>query len=484
MNTITSTGNSRRHLSLVIAICAFALAVGSGPTNACTCLIVGKKKSATGRVIVGHAEDFGGNTAQRMFRVEAATHQPGDMYRSYVGMEIPQPAETFSYIGCKAFDRDSVLGDLSTGINQHFVAVVQNEAWTRDISRDVDLKTLTKGGILFDDLTRLALERARTAREGVRIIGEMSEKYGLAHDPGAIYGVGDPNEGWWVEVVPDGQWLAVRVPDDCAEMRANCFRFGVVNLDDSENVMHSKDLVDYAVKKGWYDPAKDGPFNFSKVYGHPESLEAHSNQLRHKMSEQMLGGDKLMGISDALGFVRSTYEGLEGRKVDPVTGSPFRTGDRTISSMYTEMGFVADLDNTMPAEIGVCGWWAISCPATGVFIPWHLGNTKFPEAYQIGTDVYDSQSAYWKFVEIARLTDWKFNLLYPMTLSTWKEFENKELAEEAQARSKAYELWKNNGSAAATDYLTEYSNTKAVEALRMADELLAKMKTKAFYETD
>ncbi|NCD34912.1 MAG: hypothetical protein EOL87_16030 [Spartobacteria bacterium] len=74
------------------------------------------------------------------------------------------------------------------------------------------------------------------------------------------------------------------------------------------------------------------------------------------MSEQLLGVDDKMSFTDALEFIRSTYEGCENRIVDPVTGLPFRTADRTISSMYTEMGFVADLSNTLPAEIGACSW--------------------------------------------------------------------------------------------------------------------------------
>lgn len=479
--------NKRRFISIlrisasIFLIGAFA---GEYQTHACTSLIVGKEKSKTGRVIIGHAEDFGSNTAHLMFKAESVSHKPGDLFFSFVGTEIPQPAETYAYIACKAFNRSACPGDLNTGINQKFVAVVQNEAWTRDIPRNADLNTYTQGRLLFDDLTRLVLERANTAREAVLIIGGMSEKYGLVYDPGAIYGVADPTEGWWIEVVPDGHWLATRVPDDSAEMRANCFRCGPVDLNDSENVMHSQGLVDYAIHKGWYDPAADGSFSFSTVFGHPASLQDEENLSRHRMSEQLLGGDDKMSFTDALAFIRSTYEGCENRIVDPVTGSPFRTADRTISSMYTEMGFVADLNNTLPAEIGACGWWALSCPATGIFLPWFLATTEFPDAFLKGTDTYDSRSAYWKFVEIARLTDWKYNLLYPLVSSTRNEFENNVLAEQPAVREKANQLFKNRGALEAASFLTDYSNTTALEALKVADELLVQMKTRGFEEFD
>ena len=61
-----------------------------------------------------------------------------------------------------------------------------------------------KGLIDCETLTRLMLERATTAREAIRIGGELIEKYGWC-DVGEALTIADPNEVWLMEIVGPGQ---------------------------------------------------------------------------------------------------------------------------------------------------------------------------------------------------------------------------------------------------------------------------------------
>ncbi len=41
------------------------------------------------------------------------------------------------------------------------------------------------------------------------------------------------------------------------------------DLHDTENVIASRGLVEYAISRGWYDPAEGRPFSFREVHGAP-----------------------------------------------------------------------------------------------------------------------------------------------------------------------------------------------------------------------
>ena len=40
--------------------------------------------------------------------------------------------------------------------------------------------------------------------------------------------------------------------------------------------MGSPDIVEYAAKNGWYDEAKDGPFDFKKAFDRPCGRRSHA----------------------------------------------------------------------------------------------------------------------------------------------------------------------------------------------------------------
>ena len=90
---------------------------------------------------------------------------------------------------------------------------------------------------------------ARSAREAVKIIGEAVEQFGYKGS-GRTYSVADPEEGWIVSVVKGRHWVAQRVPDDKVMAIPNYYTITKVDLEDTENFMGSKDIVDYAISRG------------------------------------------------------------------------------------------------------------------------------------------------------------------------------------------------------------------------------------------
>ncbi len=118
----------------------------------------------------------------------------------------------------------------------------------------------------------LVLERCMTAREGIELVGKLTDEYGARTDN---YIIADPNEAWFYEEYRGNLWAAVRVPDDSFVVQANTVRIDRVAFDDPANFLASDNLVSFAVEKGLYDPNSGEPFNPSKVYG------AQTGKVRH-----------------------------------------------------------------------------------------------------------------------------------------------------------------------------------------------------------
>jgi len=186
----------------------------------CSSIIVGKMATKDGSVLLAHNEDLANYSAHHYMYRTRITHEKGKVFNSYWGAKIPQVDETYAYSATKIFDKDYVPGDITSGINEHQVAVANNMSYRRD----APLELPAKGRIIWTELTQLALERSKTAREAVKVIGDLVHAYKLGSDSGAMFAVVDTREGRWVEVTLEGQWVAQRVPDNGISVRANIFR--------------------------------------------------------------------------------------------------------------------------------------------------------------------------------------------------------------------------------------------------------------------
>jgi len=452
------------------------------PIFACTTIIVGKELTKDGSVLVAHNEELGDNAAQIYTYVPRKVFEEGEVYTFLSGAAIPQPAETFAYIGSRIFDKEYYPGDFTTGINEYQVTVANNMAWTRDYADENDDPwEVNDSGVIWTEFTQLVLERAKTAREGVILMGYLVENYGLTGDPGTMYAIADPTEGWWIEIAQGGQWIAQRVPDNAASMRANTFRIGEVNLNDKQNVLYSPDLLKYAEEKGWYKPKDKKPFNFAQVYGDPKYLDHPNNIVRHEMIDGKLKEiGKNFTARDLMKILRWHYEGTEMDKTDGYAISPHdrqATGRRPVCNLSTEVSSVAQLRGWLPAEIGGVLWLNMGTPCSGVYIPYNMGTKEFALPFTEAADKYSPDSAYWTFFDLTMMTDLNYEEFHEIVHSHWVAFEENALALQPAVDTQALVLYRQRGTDAASDFLTWYSKALANQAFLDAKDLVSKLKT-------
>jgi membrane dipeptidase len=379
------------------------------PCDACFSIVVGKDASSDGCVLVGHNEDDGAPQIVNHHKVPRRTYPPGATVTLRDGGILEQVPETWSYLWSEM--PGMLFSD--SYINEWGVTVCSDNCPSRE-----DRPKRTAGGIGWD-LRRLVAERARTAREGVLLAGALVERFGYV-DSGRTYVIADPREGWLLCAVNGKHWLARRVPDDEVAMVANTYTVRKVVLEDGENVLASKDILEYAKSRGWYDPTV-GTFDFAAIYANPQAASHPNNTGRqwsglcYVASEPLTPGPDLpfsvvprskLSAADVMQILRHDKE-MESSPVP--ADSPFIC---SLCSGATQTSFVAQLRTGVPTEIGVVYWVCLASPRTSFYIPFHFGIADFPLGYRLESErpgsreydakvqakfVADPQQAFWTF---------------------------------------------------------------------------------------
>jgi dipeptidase len=373
---------------LLVAICAVVFVV-PGAAAGCFTVVVGKDASADGYVIMAHNEDDGPPQIVNHSKVPRRTHLPGERVRLLNGGELAQVAETWAYI----WSQMPGLRFSDSYLNEWGVCIASDACPSRE-----DRPELTDGGISYM-LRRLVAERARTAREGVDLAGELVERFGY-DSSGRTYTICDPEEGWFFCAVNGKHWLAWRVPDGEVAVVANTFTVHDIDLEDPDHCLASADIIGYAASRGWYDPAGDGTLDFAAVYADSAAAADSSNfcrqwgGLRLICAEPIPLGPRLptsvvprqkMDVPAVMQVLRDHYEGTDLRGSSAEGRSPHEGSLATICNSATQTSFVVQLRRGMPLDVGVVYWVCLSSPCTSFYIPFHLGIAGFPPGYAAGS---------------------------------------------------------------------------------------------------
>ncbi len=480
-----------RHIYFVLPVLLIVWQWGGSPVFSqddqmnCYSVLAGRKATVNGAVLFAHNEDDGGRQVVRWFRVPAQDHGNKEKIVLHKGARVPQVAHTVAYLWLEMPGMK-----FSDGFMNEYGVVIASDACS---SRE-DRPSLTHGGITWN-LRRLMAERAHSAREAVKIGGALVEKYGYASS-GRTYCIAGPREAWMLSVVNGKHWVAARIPDDQVAIIPNYYTITRIDLKDTVNFYGSADLIDYAIKRGWYDPAKDGAFSFRKVYGNPSNQANRRNITREWGGLRHLAGKKYaleetfpfsfvpakkLKPEDLMAVLRDHYEGTPLDLTDGYKkGSPHYTKERTICTSATQYGFVAELRSNMPPEIGAVMWLAPRRPCTQAFTPWYAGITRVPADYDGGdwkkalehhldkdTTLYvpSKAPAYYSFSAFSEKADEDYAKVITKVRPANKKFETDLMKNRGNFERMILPLL-NSDKAKALEMLTKYTGQLAEENLK------------------
>lgn len=488
-----------------------AMLLASSGAFACSNLIVGKKASVDGSVMVSYnADDYG--MFGHLCHYPAGTHPKGTMRQIYdwdSGVyhgEIEEAPVTYNVIG---------------NINEFQLSIGETTYGGRE-------EMVDSTGILdYGSLIYVTLQRAKTAREAISVMTSLVEKYGY-NSEGETFSICDPNEAWIMEMQGTGAgskgvvWVAMRIPDDAICAHANQSRIGKFNMKDKKNVLYSKNVISYARKMGWFN-GKDSEFSWKNTYAFPDfsgrrfcdarvwSFFNHYAEGFDRYLPWALGKDKnaedmplwivpnrKLSVADVENGMRDHYEGtalaLDTTSIGGgIYEMPYRPtpltftvdgkqyfNERPISTQQTAFTFVSQLRSWLPREIGGVLWFGNDDANMVAYTPVYCGNTKQPTCYNTkGADAvtFSADNAFWLCNMVSNMVYPRYSQLFPELKAVRDSLETSYFANQTSIEKQAADLYQTD-KAAALKLLNNYSNAKADEMLanwkRLATRIIVK----------
>ncbi len=462
----------------------------AAPCKGCFSIVAGKDASVDGYVIMAHNEDDTIPQIVSHHKIPRRKHSRGEKVKLLNGGQLNQVEQTWAYIWSEM--PGMLFSD--SYINEWGVSITSDNCPSRE-----DKPRITDGGIGYM-LRRLVAERAKTAREGVLLAGRLVERFGYI-DSGRTYIICDPDEGWLFSVVNGKHWLAKRVPDKQVAMIANTYTIHQVDLSDRDNFLASKDIVKYAVSRGWYKPEKDGPFDFARAYANPKSASSLSN-----FDRQWSGLSYVIAKPIPLG-PNLPFSVVPKQKVDVAqikqilrhdndakilqSSSLTENTDKSACAICrgsTQTSFVAQLRRNIPLDIGIVYWVCLAPPRTSFYIPFHFGISDFPAGFSSkserpsiisynervnSTFRADPLQAFWTFSNFYNKVQGTSTQTITRIKAQAEQIENNALSLQRPLEETACRLYPED-KATAMRILANYSNGLYLSSMEAMDRVLSK----------
>ncbi len=472
---------------------------------ACTNFLVTKGASVDGSTFISFAADshvlYG-----ELYHWPAATYEKGamlDVYEWDTGKflgQIKQAEETYNVVG---------------NMNEFQVAIGETTYGGRSELGSQEGAIVDYGSLMY-----IALQRSKSAREAIKVMGELVSEYGY-YSVGESFSISDPDEVWIFEMIGKGEgnkgavWVALRVPDGYVCAHANQARITTFPLADGKKsitfnnidkifepeveCVYADDVITFAREKEYFD-GNDEEFSFSDTYAPVSFGGARFCEVRvwsffrsvkegmdkyydyasgHNLKDRMplwIKPDRKVAVEDVMDYMRDHLEGTPldmtkdmgaGAFENPYRWRPLTwqvddevyCNERATATQQTGFIFVTQSRSWLPDEIGGIFWFGVDDAANTVFVPMYSSITKVPEAYARGNGSmmeFTFDAAFWVFNLVSNFAYTRYNLIHPEIRAEQTKLEWKFLEETKEMDKKALALHENS-SEDAVALLTEYS---------------------------
>ena len=463
---------------------------------ACTNLIVGKKASADGSVIVSYSADSYG-----MFGF--LCHYPAAINESGVMRDIYE-WDTGKYLGQikEAKQTYNVIGNM----NEFQVTIGETTFGGRP-------ELVDSTGIMdYGSLIYVALQRSRTAKEAIKVMTDLVKEYGY-YSSGESFTVADPNEAWILEMIGKGPgvkgavWVAVRIPDDCIAAHANQSRIHKFDMNDKNNCLYSPDVISFAREKGYFSGMNKDfsfadaycPLDFSGLRACEARVWSFFNMYNKTIGKAYLSyiegtskepmplyikPDRKISVRDVQQAMRDHYEGTPLDITSDPGAGPFKTpyrlspltfqvegeeyfNERPISTQQSGFTFVAQMRSTMPDVIGGVLWFGVDDANMTVFTPVYCNTDRVPDVYAEGEGdcvTFSWNSAFWIYNWVAGMVRPRYSLMIDDMRQVQKKLEDTYSQAQEGVESVALKMYADDPEKA-KDFLTRYTQMTAQAAV-------------------
>jgi len=364
---------------------------------------------------------------------------------------------------------------------------------------------------------RFALQRAKTAREAIKVMAELVKEYGYA-STGESFSIADPKEAWIMEMIGPGpggkgaHWVALRIPDGYISAHANMSRIGEFPLNDPENCMYSANVISFAGEKGYYNKKSKKPFSFRYAYDPPEPSSLRTcaarvwSMFRRSAPSQnfspnfqrgkkgatpyplWIKPDQKLSLQDVMNIMRDHYEGTDFDMTKGIDAGPFGcpvrcrgltwevdgveySWERPISTQQTGFSFISQSRAWLPNAVGGVYWYGVDDTYTTCYIPLYCCIQDLPKPFTVGDlQKFSWDSAWWVFNFVANYANLKYSYMVQDIQKIQTALEGKFLSLQPAIEKIALELYKTDPKLM-VQYLTNYSVSQGEQVVKRWIEL-------------
>ncbi len=389
--------------------------------SACTTVLVGKKASIDGSVLIARNEDFHTAISPKIFVLEKAVNEAGRIYKSEnTGVKVALPAKAYRYTSVpQAYPHDKENHGLygEAGINEKNIAVSSTESVYGN-SKVLSYDPLVKEGIAEDAINDIVLPYIDSAREGVKFLGKLIAEHGSAEGNGILFA--DTEEAWYMEIPCGHHWAAVRIPDDCYAVAPNQVSIEKIDFKKPAEFMWSEGIQDF-VKKYNLNPDKTG-FNFRHIFGTSSEQDRVYNTPRAWFAQKYLNPEieqsptsnnipfiqkasRLISVEDIEYILSSHYDETEFDPLGSGNTEYEKTRFRAISLSRTAESHILQLRPNTPKGTEGIKWLAMGTTAFVPYVPFFTNVLDTPLAYKRMTKRVSTDNAYWLFKLIGHFVE-------------------------------------------------------------------------------
>jgi dipeptidase len=490
---------------------------------ACTNFIITKGASTDGSVMVSYSADSHALYGE-LYHWPAKKYAKGEKLQiwewdtgKYLG-EIDQVEQTYNVVG---------------NVNEFQLAIGETTFTGRE-------ELCLPNGIMdYGSLIYTTLQRAKTAREAIKVLTDLVEEYGYA-STGETFSICDKNEAWLLELIGKGEgkkgavWVALLIPDGYVSSHANqaritTFKYQKKNdwFNPKQTVFNSKDVISFAREMKYFD-GKDSEFSFSDTYApvdfggarfceirvwaffnainsgmdqYWDYAKGHIKRGNHGYATNRMPlwikPDRKISQTDMFKFMADHLEGteLDMRKdigAGPY-GNPYRWRpmtwsvdgedyimERATGTQQTGFSFVAQLRSWLPDAFGAINWFAVDDAGFTVYVPMYSTITKIPHPFAVGNGdlmEFTMESAFWIFNMVSNFAYTRYDMMYPEIEKEQNRLHADFLKETSELERKLAEIYEKDPKTVLKE-VNNYSNQAAERTLKDWTQLYGYLFTK------
>ncbi len=390
----------------------------------CTTILVGKDATIDGSTMIARSEDGGSTIIPEAFIAVNPKEQPKHYKAVISGQELddedllPNPLRYTSVPD--ASGKNGIWA--AAGINDATVAMTATETITTN-SRIQGIDPLVEeGGLGEEDFVTLTLPYIHSAREGVKRLGYLVEKYGTYEMNGSAFA--DHDEVWYIETIGGHHWAARRIPDDAYVAAPNRLNIDFFDFNDEENFMCSSDLLDI-INEYHLNPDYQG-YNLRHIFGSSTIKDAHYNNPRawyiHRYFDPEWEGEP--GDQDQP-FITYAKKKISPEDIKFLESSHYQdtkydvystTNTEAEKKLFRPIGINRNFETHIlqirnDVEEGIAGvqWLAFGPNTFNCFVPFYTNVTTTPASFQTGPD-FDLTKIFWLNKLNAQLGDTNYKV--------------------------------------------------------------------------